>query len=531
MRAGASDFILKGRMSRLVPAVQRELREARTRRQRREAETALRESEERFRLLAEHAQDIIFRYRLQPTEALDYISPAVTALTGYKPIELYTDSDLMFGMVEASERDALARSWRSGEPSTLVVRLCRRDGSAMWAEQRAVRVLDGADRLIAVEGILRDVSAQVAAEQERERLDQQLRQRERLDSLGRLAGGIAHDFNNLLAVIMNYAADVASALPPDHPCRSDLEHISGAAQRAAALTRQLLIFSRLEPSRTETLDLNVIVASLQADIAPVTVDRTKIEQLVVNLVMNARAAMPRGGRLTIETAETEAPAGPDTPPSRLVRLSVTDTGHGMPPEVAQRAFEPFFTTKGPGEGTGLGLATAYGVAKEAGGDIALSSEVDKGTTVTVHLPAAERAAVAASPETRQRPTGKGQTILVVEDDDAVRGVVERVLTRGGYTMIATNSAYEALNACHNAGVHIDALLSDVVMPEMSGLQLAERVREIRPDLPVLLMSGYIAGSQPGAQVLTHDLPLIRKPFTATAMLESLHDLLADHRRS
>ena len=545
MRAGASDFILKGRMSRLVPAVQRELREARTRRQRREAETALRESEERFRLLAEHAQDIIFRYRLQPTEALDYISPAVTAMTGYKPIELYTDSDLMFGMVEASERDALQRSWRSGEPSTLVVRLSRRDGSAMWAEQRAVRVLDGADRLIAVEGILRDVSAQVAAEQERERLDQQLRQRERLDSLGRLAGGIAHDFNNLLAVIMNYAADVASALPPEHPCRSDLDHISGAAQRAAALTRQLLIFSRLEPSRTETLDLNVVVVSLQqllqrtigediefrtslqADIAPVTVDRTKIEQLVVNLVMNARAAMPRGGQLTIETAETEAGSG--TPPSRLVRLSVTDTGHGMPPEVAQRAFEPFFTTKGPGEGTGLGLATAYGVAKEAGGDIALSSEVDKGTTVTVHLPAAERAAVAASPETRQRPTGKGQTILVVEDDDAVRGVVERVLTRGGYTMIATNSAYEALNACHNAGVHIDALLSDVVMPEMSGLQLAERVREIRPDLPVLLMSGYIAGSQPGAQVLTHDLPLIRKPFTAAAMLESLHDLLADRR--
>jgi PAS domain S-box-containing protein len=544
MKAGAGDFILKGRLSRLVPAVQRELRDAQTRREGREAQSALRASEERFRLLAEHAQDVIFRYRLRPAPALEYISPAVTAMTGYRPEEFYVDPDLVFAMVEPAERDAFVESWHCGHRGALVVMIQGREGTGTWVEQRAVGVPDESGDLVAVEGILRDITAQVVAERERERLDQQLRQSERLDSLGRLAGGIAHDFNNLLAVIMNYATEVVRTLPTGHECRSDVEQISAAAQRAAALTRQLLIFSRLEPSRRETLDLNAVVTDLeqllrrtigediefhtdlQGDIAPVTVDRTKVEQLIMNLVMNARAAMPRGGRISVTTAEVAATG--DGQPDRLIRLCVADDGHGMPPEVARRAFEPFFTTKGPGEGTGLGLATAYGVAKEAGGDIGLSSEVDKGTTVTVLLPAAERTSVRPSVAPTKPTRGQGQVLLVVEDDDAVRGIVERILTRGGYMMLPARGPYEALAICRTPTVHLDGLLTDVVMPEMSGLELAERIREVRPTLPVLLMSGYIAGSMPGAIVPTNDLPLIRKPFTAEAMLHSVYDLFARH---
>jgi PAS domain S-box-containing protein len=546
MKAGASDFILKGRMSRLVPAVERELREVQTRQQRRRAEAALRDSEEHFRLLAEHAQDVIFRYRVLPKAALEYVSPAVTTLTGHRPEELVADPDLLFSMVEPTQRAEFVQSWGSPRPPALVVQLRRRDGDLMWIEQRAVGVHDNAGQLVAVEGILRDITTQMLAEQERERLNQQLRQSERLDSLGRLAGGIAHDFNNLLAVIINYAADVGVALDADDPCRPDIEQIHAAANRAATLTRQLLIFSRLEPSEPETLDLNTIVTdverllrrtigediefrtNLEAGIQAVCVDRSKIEQVLVNLVMNARAAMPLGGRLTIETSEIDA--GPDATlhagSERIVRLSVTDDGHGMTPEVLRRAFEPFFTTKRPGEGTGIGLATAYGVVKEAGGDIRLRSEVDKGTTVTVLLPAVEPIERAIDAPAREDPHGAGQSILVVEDDEAVRGIVQRILTRGGYTMVAAETPYDALAMCHNPQTRIHALLTDVVMPEMSGLQLAERVRDIRPDLPVLLMSGYIAGSVPGAHEIADDLPLIRKPFTTATLLQAVHDVLS-----
>jgi PAS domain S-box-containing protein len=553
MRAGAHDFVLKDRPARLVPAILRELHEAEERAHGRQAQAALRDSEERFRLLAEHAQDVIFRYRLVPEPRVEYISPAVIEVTGYQPAELYADAGLVFAMVEPDDRERFESSWRSPDPPALVVRWRRRDGRLVWMEQRAVGITDPDGRLIAVEGILRDVTDQLTADQERERLDRELRHGERLDSLGRLAGGIAHDFNNLLAVITLYAADVAAALPADHPVRSDVEKISHAAERAAALTRQLLMFSRLDPSLPETLDVNAIVTDierllhrtigediefqtrLQPGLRPVTIDRSKIEQVIVNLVMNARAAMPHGGHLHIETADVvlanvvmagaviaDVPLGP----TRQVRLTVTDTGCGMSPEVAQRAFEPFFTTKGPGQGTGLGLATAYGAIKEAGGDISLRSEPGRGTTVEVLLPAADSAVT--KPEVAQskpRP-GVGEAILVVEDETAVREIVVRVLTRSGYQALPAATAKEALKMCANPGVRIDALLTDVIMPEMSGPQLVERVRDVRPALPALLMSGYTAGSLPGAQELGANLPLIRKPFDAATLLRHVRDLLA-----
>jgi PAS domain S-box-containing protein len=549
MKAGAHDFILKDRLSRLVPAVQRELRDAQVRRQRRGAETALRESEERFRLLAEHIQDIVFRYRLSPEPGFEYISPAVAGLTGHEPEDLYLDPAPVFSAMDPEDRAAVEASWRSPEPLPLTVRWHQPDGGTVWTELRAVGVRDSLGRVIAVEGILRDVTSQVLADAERERLDRELRQADRLDSLGRLAGGIAHDFNNLLAVILAYASDVTESLAADHPGRPDMQMISQAAERAAALTRQLLIFSRLEPSQPETLNLNDIVADIKqllgrtigediefvveaaGDLYPVTIDRGKIEQVIMNLVMNSRAAMPDGGRLRIETANLPPGAGAERPRAGrergLVSLVVTDTGSGMTPEVAQRAFEPFFTTKAPGQGTGLGLSTVYGVVKDAGGEVMLRSEPGTGTSVTVLLPAAERA-VTRTPAGLPAPpdgTGVGRAILVVEDDDAVRNVVTRMLTRGGFRVITAATPKEALGISADSSVHIDALLTDVVMPEMSGVQLAERIREDRHLLPVLLMSGYTAGSLPSGPDAAADLPLIRKPFDAATLLHHLHDIV------
>ncbi|HKT01430.1 MAG TPA: response regulator [Rugosimonospora sp.] len=537
MKAGAHDVILKDRLSRLAPAVRRELADAQVRQQRRNAEAALRASEERFRLLAEHIRDIVFRYRLKPEPVLEYVSPAAADLTGYPTETLYANPPLLFEMVVPEDRGALEPSWHAADPAPVVLRCQPRTGDPLWIELRAIGVPDDAGAVVAVEGILRDVTAQVLADQERERLDHELRQTERLDSLGRLSGGVAHDFNNLLAVIMTYASEIADTLPAGDPVRADAEKISLAAERGAALTRQLLIFSRLEPTHPEVLNLNAIITdleqllrptigedvefltSLEDGLRPITIDRSKLEQVIMNLVVNARAAMPQGGRLSIQTASI---AGK---PGGQVCLTVTDTGCGMSPEVAQRAFEPFFTTKEPGQGTGLGLATAYGVVKEAGGDITLSSSPGAGTTIRVFFPNTASGETAAPEPAPAAPHGAGQAILVVEDDAAVRGAVSSLLARANYTVISAATPKEALEICTNPLVHIDALLSDVVMPEMSGFRLVDRVKEVRPDLPILLMSGYTAGWIPGEPASLPGVPLIRKPFNAATLLQQLGSLL------
>jgi PAS domain S-box-containing protein len=530
MRAGVRDFVLKDRLARLAPAVQRELHEAAERRQRRRAEEALRESEERFRLLAEHAQDVIFRYRLHPTPAMEYVSPVIEELTGYQPEQFYADPELIFRTVVDEDRAALEASWRSHAPGSLIVHFRHHAGRATSVEQRASAITDDTGRTVAVEGILRDIT-------ERTRLEQQLRQAERLDSLGQLAGGIAHDFNNILAVISGYADILADELD-GHQCHADVQAIVQAAARGSGLTRQLLIFSRLEPSRPETLDLNAVAAdmqrllartlgedielrtSLQPDLPPITMDRSKLEQVLMNAVMNARAAMPSGGRLTIATAVE--------PGGRFVCLSITDTGVGMTAEVAARAFEPFFTTKGRGKGTGLGLATAYGVVTDVGGTIALDSQPGRGTTVRVRLPvSAETPPAPIASASATAADGAGRRILVVEDEDGVRDIVCRILTKAGYAVQAAGDPQEALAL--DGALNVDALLSDVIMPGMSGTQLAAELRRSRPDLPVLFMSGYTSGPAPGGQELPADAPLLHKPFQNDQLLQAVHQLLLDRR--
>lgn len=507
------------------------------------AEAALRDSEERFRLLAEHAQDIIFRYRLAPEPGMEYLSRAVEAVTGRRAEEFYADPRLILDCVLPEDRSLFQQSWQARRTGTITFRLCRPDDEVVWVEQRASTVTDDSGRVVAVEGILRDVTERIAAEKERATLEQQLRQAERLDSLGQLAGGIAHDFNNILAVISGYAEMLADELGEDHPGHADAAGIKQAANRGTALTRQLLIFSRSEPSRPEILDLNAVAADMQRllgrtlgedidfstelapGLPPVVMDRSKLEQVLMNAALNSRAAMPDGGKLTITTA-LEQSAG-----ERQVCLAVIDTGCGMTPDVLARAFEPFFTTRGRGGGTGLGLATAYGVVIDAGGTISLESEPGRGTTLRVRLPAGAGAAPeGVSPAAPAAPAGAGtgRRILVVEDEGAVRDIVCRLLGKAGYEVAAAPNPQEALRMCREDGLTFDMLLSDVIMPGMSGTQLAAELRQDRPGLPVLFMSGYTSGPAPGGQAMPPDAPLIHKPFDSQTLLNEVHQLFAQH---
>jgi len=395
---------------------------------------------------------------------------------------------------------------------------------------------------------------------QRDLLQQQLRQAERLESLGRLAGGIAHDFNNLLAVILGHTESALAELPADSPHRPGLELIDRLAQRGAGLTRQLLVFGRQGPLRPETLDANEVVADtervlrgaigedvefvtrLGKDLWPVTIDRGELERLLLNLVSNSRRAMPYGGRLVIETRNLgpadasdrtaavqarsgRAAAGADAgAPGGVVRLSVTDTGVGMPEHVRKHAFEPFFTTDSTA-GTGLGLSSAYGVVRAAGGEISLASEPGDGTTVHIELPAA-RGRVPEPPEPEPSPVrGRGQTLVVVEDDDAVRDMVEMMLRRNGYHTVAVGSPVDAVGLFEQPDQPIDALVTDMVMAGMSGLELAEAARARRPGLPVLLMSGYSAAALNGDGVPPDGMSLLRKPFSTVALLRALDEAL------
>jgi PAS domain S-box-containing protein len=553
MRSGAHDFVLKDSLARLVPAVTRELHEAEERREQRRTRSALLTSEERFRLVAEHLRDVVFRYRIVPDPGLEYISAAALSMTGHPPEDLYDAPELIFDMVEPEDRARMVESWRTPPTHAVVMRWRDADGCTKWIEQRAVPVLDENGQAVAVEGILRDITAQTVAALERESLERQLHQVERLDSLGQLAGGIAHDFNNLLGVISGSAEFVLEALDPADPSVADVHSISDAARMASALTRQLLIFSRLEPSQPELIDVGAVVADTErllrrtigADIEfvvrtepnldLVTIDRSRLEQIILNFVVNARAAMPDGGRLTISTTVTDhhdtAPSDPALAPGRFVRLTVADTGCGMSPEVVQRAFEPFFTTKGPGKGTGLGLATAYGAVQEAAGTITLESELGKGTRISIYLPSAARPEppVPSSAADTTGPTTTGEHVLVVDDNDALRAISKRVLVRAGYEVTEASTRDDAVRFGGDADLELDLVLADVIMPGITAHEMIDAIRIHHPGISVALMSGY-ADPARGGGLLSDDIPVIVKPFNAATLLHQVR-MAIDRARS
>ncbi len=436
----------------------------------------------------------------------------------------------------------------------------RRDGTTFPAEV-SLSAIDTDDGIL-VTAVVRDVTErmEILAERERlrtqaerDRLERQLHQSRRLESLGQLAGGVAHDFNNLLGVISNYASFVGDEVAKEAPdgrwqaVRDDIKQIQQAAERAAGLTHQLLAFARQEVIQPRVLNINDVVESVEqllvrtlgehvelitdlaGDLLPVLADPGQIEQVLVNLAVNARDAMPGGGKLTIQTANTDideaAAAQAELTVGRYVALKVSDTGTGIPKDVVDRVFDPFFTTKPKGEGSGLGLATVYGIITQAGGHVRIYSEPGMGTILTALLPVTGKAPDAKAPPPAQPRRGHGETVLVVEDEAAMREVTRRILARNGYHVVATPSGREALSALSRHLDHIDVLLTDVVMPHMQGRELADKVRILQPAARVVFMSGYTQGLLGAQGVLAPGVHLIEKPFSETILLAKLHEIL------
>ena len=439
-----------------------------------------------------------------------------------------------------------------------------RDGSEFPAEI-SLSSIETDNGTLAIAAV-RDVSERVVAarererleaEAERERLQNQLHQSQRLESLGQLAGGIAHDFNNLLAVIINYAAfiaeDLEAASADDgedrwRSTRDDIEQIRLAGERAAHLTHQLLSFARREIVQPEIVDVNDVVSnveqllrrtlgeqvelnsSLAENLRPVLIDPGQLEQILVNLAVNARDAMPGGGALQIDTVNMEideeyVASRPELSPGPHVRLRVSDTGVGMSAETMQRAFDPFFTTKPAGQGTGLGLATVYGIVQQAGGHSQIYSEAGVGTTFTVLLPATDQASLPVEPATDSPVRHGEETILLVEDEDALREVTRRILTGAGYRVMLAENGIDALRVVDEHEGQIDLLLSDVIMPQMPGPQLAKRLLARQPSLRVLLMSGFAQPILDSGGHLDAGMEFVEKPFSGPSLLAKVAQTL------
>jgi len=508
--------------------------------ERREAEAALARREAHFRSLIENAHDLITIVDEQCV--IRYHSPSLERLLGLEAAELSGRNALE--LVHPRDREGALEAFREvasrpGGTAQCEYRVSTRDGGWKLLETRSTNLLHDP----AVEGIVlnaHDVTDRRRAEEGLRLSEEQLRQSQKMEAVGRLAGGVAHDFNNLLTAIQGNVEMLLLEVPAG-TVRDDLMEIKRASTRAASLTRQLLAFSRKQMQAPKVLDVNQVVRELErmlgrvigedvqletaldAPGAVVLADPGQLEQVVLNLAVNARDAMPRGGTLRIETSEVslsdaEAECYPyHVAPGTYLRLTVSDTGVGMTQEILARVFEPFFTTKGPGKGTGLGLSTVYGIVKQSGGYIWASSEPGQGSTFRVYLPrvSGEPEGVETQPHPRSREgTGEGSkgVVLLVEDEEGVRNLSRRILQRSGYTVLAAHGAAEARQLFAGNGGRVDLLLTDVVMPFESGRELAEALRLLQPDLRVVFMSGYTDDALIRHGVLEDRVRLLEKPF-------------------
>jgi len=544
MKAGAADYLSK--IGITGDALERSIRHALAlgaeERQRRQAEAATRASEERFRALVEHSHDMLLQ--LDERGGLQYISPAATRALGWLPDT--TIGKTIFEFIHPEDVELATTAFadvlqRPGEERTGQIRL--RDAAEQWRTVEGVcvnRLADPAIKAVVVNA--RDVT-------ERRRLEEQLRHAQKMEAIGQLAGGVAHDFNNLLTAILGYTNLILDEVPADAPIRNDLAEIRSAGERAAALTRQLLAFSRRQMLQPRMVDVNDLIRQIEKllrrlisedvelttnladDVLPVRVDPASIEQALINLAVNGRDAMPRGGRLTLETGnvdldETSAKRYSPMQPGRYVKLVISDTGQGMDEPTQSRVFEPFFTTKEQGRGSGLGLATVYGIVKQSGGFVYVSSVPDRGTSFTIFLlPAAAettgQAALAATSDAIERGW---ETVLLVEDEDAVRALAGEVLRRNGYTVLEARHGLDALRVAERHSDAIHLMITDVVMPHMSGRDLAERLVAARHQMKVLFMSGYTDHAAVHRD-LTPGTAFLQKPFTPDIFARKVRSIL------
>jgi PAS domain S-box-containing protein len=513
------------------------------------AERALTTAERNLRLVANSLRDMVIAYDMN--RGLVYANPAVADLTGYSEEELRRHAQPCW--IHDEDRERILVQWErvfSGESFTDEYRLVSKTGETRWLAASWGPMRNESGRQIGVQGLERDVSDQKRAEVEQARLEDQLRQSQKLESIGILAGGVAHDFNNLLTVINGYSELILADTDAADPRYPALTEIRRSGHQAGELTQQLLAFSRRQVIQPKYIDLNEIISTsmsmfkrligedidlafnLAPSLATIYADAGQMTQVLMNLVVNARDAMRHGGRLLIGTANVTLDDAfvahhAQVQPGSYVQLIVTDTGIGMDEETRQHIFEPFFTTKPVGEGTGLGLSTVYGIVRQNKGWIWVYSEPGKGSTFKIHLPACASgdAVQDARLEERMVAARAGERLLVVEDQPEVRSYAVDVLTQSGYLVESAATADEALELARDPGTSFDLLVSDVVLPGMNGKQLAERLLAARPGLKVLFMSGYPGDLIGRRGMELEDVALLQKPFTPAALTAKVREVL------
>jgi two-component system cell cycle sensor histidine kinase/response regulator CckA len=517
-----------------------------------EWEEALRRGEEKYRAIFENSTEGIY----QSTISGQFLTanPAYALMLGYdSPEELVSsvvDIDRQLYVDQKHRAELLQMINGRGIIRGSEAQLYNKDGNKIWVSENLRAIRDASGTIQYLEGICEDITS-------RKDLENQLLQSQKMEAVGRLAGGVAHDFNNLLTVINGYSELALRRSAADKPLGKYLSEIRKAGERAISLTRQLLIFSRGQVLKLRLVDLNVIVSDvskllrrligedieLVIDLAQdsylVKADPGQIEQVIMNLVVNARDAMPFGGKLTISTRNAELDKAfvrenIGLQPGSFAVLSVSDTGCGMDEEVKSHLFEPFFTTKEVGRGTGLGLSTVYGIVKQSGGYIRTTSEVSRGSTFEVYLPRVEKSAGEVKgkakeeskvPSRSRKVAGEPETILLVEDEEMVRSLSCEVLRQNGYEILEAANGGEALLICEQHSNPIHLLLTDVVMPRMNGRYLAERLLSMRPDMKVLLVSGYMDVVLEHQDILGSGISFLQKPFTPSELAKTVRETL------
>jgi len=453
------------------------------------------------------------------------------------PSELLAEEQLLLSCLAAGDRVEHYETVR-----------VRKDRSLVHVSLSLAPILDSSGKVVGASKTARDLTAQRESAAALARTEEQLRQAQKMEAVGRLAGGIAHDFNNVLSVILGNSGLILGDLKPTDPIREDIADIQVAAYRAADLTRQLLLFSRQQVIAPRVVDLNANLAAMDkmvhrlvgedvelvslqgAELGRIHADPSNVDQVIMNLVVNARDAMPRGGKITIETGNVEldedyAREHLGVQPGPYVMLAVSDTGCGMDQATQSRIFEPFFTTKAPDKGTGLGLSTVFGIVQQSGGNLWVHSEPGVGTTIKAYFPRVEAELESASPSPGSSKLRGRETILLVEDQDLVRAVAQGILRRNGYCVLSARRPGDALILCEQHEGNIDLLLTDVVMPQLSGVELARRISLMRPDLKVLYMSGYTDDSIVRHGVLESEMAFLQKPFTPASLAGKVREVI------
>jgi PAS domain S-box-containing protein len=513
--------------------------------------TQVRQAEEKYRLIFQNAVEGIFQ--ATPDQRLLTVNPSMARILGYdSPQELIADFNAtgrrLWPHQETS--DAIATALEvMGVVEGLPIEAHRKNGESIWLSLNLRLVKDENGVTIHHEGTIEDITARMEAESHRKELEQQLRQSQKMEAIGQLAGGVAHDFNNLLTAINGYSSLALQRTDPDDRIRGYLEEIKKAGERAANLTRQLLAFGRKQMLKPVPLNLNDVVSEMSKmlrrligedicfdaifdpELQQIRADPGQIEQVLVNLVVNSRDAMPQGGTLIIETANFQidhefASRHLGLAPGDYVVLTVSDNGSGMDEKTRARIFEPFFTTKEKGRGTGLGLSTVYGIVTPSGGNIWVYSEPGEGTVLKVFLPQFQQQDESQPKPSVDTAVPRGsETILLVEDEDVVRGLARQILEQAGYDVLDARGGEEAIRLCRERRGPIDLLLTDVVMPETSGKEVAERLTRLRPMTRVLYMSGYTDDAIVHHGVLDSDVEFIQKPFTPSALARKVREVL------